>query len=123
MLLNVVASLDLAAIADDEPWARAWCEPEGMIKKTSAGRRLRDVTVAPPHPFDADTALEPTGDGHWRASPPEHWFVARGPNGGYLAAVAARAAEAAAGRLRWPCACCRFADAPGIEAAGAYSRR
>ena len=37
MLLNVVASLDLAAIADDEPWARAWCEPEGMIKKTSAG--------------------------------------------------------------------------------------
>ncbi len=29
---------------------------------------------------------------------PEHWFVARGPNGGFLAAVAARAAEAAAGR-------------------------
>ena len=56
------------------------------------------MTVAPPHPFDADTALEPAGDGRWRASAPEHWFVARGPNGGYLAAVAARAAEAAAGR-------------------------
>ena len=56
------------------------------------------MTVAPPHPFDVDTALEPAGDGRWRASPPEHWFVARGPNGGYLAAVAARAAEAAAGR-------------------------
>jgi acyl-CoA thioesterase len=56
------------------------------------------VTVAPPHPFDADTALEEAGPGRWRVWAPEHWFVARGPNGGYLAAVAARAAEAAAGR-------------------------
>jgi acyl-CoA thioesterase len=56
------------------------------------------VTVAPPHPFDSDTALEEAGPGRWRAWAPEHWFVARGPNGGYLAAVAARAAEAAAGR-------------------------
>jgi acyl-CoA thioesterase len=56
------------------------------------------VTVAPPHAFDADTALEEVGDGAWRAWAPEHWFVARGPNGGYLAAVAARAAEAVAGR-------------------------
>jgi acyl-CoA thioesterase len=56
------------------------------------------VTVAPPHAFDADTALEEAGPGRWRACAPEHWFVARGPNGGYLAAVAARAAEAAAGR-------------------------
>jgi acyl-CoA thioesterase len=29
---------------------------------------------------------------------PEHWFVGRGPNGGFLAALAARAAEAVAGR-------------------------
>jgi acyl-CoA thioesterase len=56
------------------------------------------VTLAPPHAFDADTALEATGDGRWRAWAPEHWFVARGPNGGYLAALAARAAEARAGR-------------------------
>jgi acyl-CoA thioesterase len=56
------------------------------------------VTVAPPHPFDADTALEEVEPGAWRAWAPEHWFVARGPNGGYLAAVAARAAAAAAGR-------------------------
>jgi acyl-CoA thioesterase len=55
------------------------------------------MTIAPPHPFDADTALEEV-DGGWRAWAPEHWFVARGPNGGYLAALAARAAEAAAGR-------------------------
>jgi acyl-CoA thioesterase len=50
------------------------------------------------HPFDADTGLEDAGPGRWRAWAPEHWFVARGPNGGYLAAVAARAAEATAGR-------------------------
>jgi len=56
------------------------------------------LTLAPPHPFDADTALEERGDGRWRGWAPEHWFVARGPNGGYLAAVAARAAEARAGR-------------------------
>jgi acyl-CoA thioesterase len=50
------------------------------------------------HHFDADTALEPAGECAWRAWTPEHWFVGRGPNGGFLAALAARAAEAAAGR-------------------------
>ena len=50
------------------------------------------------HDFDADTALEPLPGGRWRAWAPEHWFVARGPNGGFLAAVAARAAEMASGR-------------------------
>jgi acyl-CoA thioesterase len=48
--------------------------------------------------FDADTALEPQPGGGFRAWAPEHWFVGRGPNGGFLAAVAARAAEGAAGR-------------------------
>jgi acyl-CoA thioesterase len=52
-----------------------------------------DVTA-----FDADTALEPVSGGRWRAWAPDHWFVGRGPNGGFLAGVAARAAEAAAGR-------------------------
>jgi acyl-CoA thioesterase len=56
------------------------------------------LTLAPAHPFDADTALEPAGDGRWTAWAPERWFVARGPNGGFLAALAARAAECAAGR-------------------------
>ncbi len=32
MLLNVIAALDLAAIADDEPWAQRWCEPVGLIQ-------------------------------------------------------------------------------------------
>ena len=50
------------------------------------------------HHFDADTALEPAGDGRWRAQAPARWMVGRGPNGGFLAALAARAAETAAGR-------------------------
>ena len=33
MLLNVIASLDLAAVADSDPWARAWCAPEDLMKK------------------------------------------------------------------------------------------
>jgi acyl-CoA thioesterase len=56
------------------------------------------VTVAPPHHFDADTALEPLAELRWRAWAPEHWFVGRGPTGGFLAALAARAAEAATER-------------------------
>jgi hypothetical protein len=31
MLLNVIASLDLRAIAADEPWAAAWSEPGAML--------------------------------------------------------------------------------------------
>jgi hypothetical protein len=50
------------------------------------------------HPFDADTGLAPAGPERWQAWAPERWFVGRGPNGGFLAALAARAAEAAAGR-------------------------
>jgi len=63
------------------------------------------------HDFDADTALVSQGETSVGSSPrgrtpqlrlqawaPEHWFVARGPNGGFLAAVAARAAEQASGR-------------------------
>jgi AcrR family transcriptional regulator len=32
MLLNVVASLDLQAIAGEEEWARGWCEPGDLIR-------------------------------------------------------------------------------------------
>jgi acyl-CoA thioesterase len=71
------------------------------------------MTVAPPHQFDADTALEPAGERRWRTWVPEHWFVGRGPNGGYLAAVAARAAEAAAGRPLRSLAL-HFAAAPAV---------
>lgn len=60
------------------------------------------------HPFDAATAIDPLDDaGPGDASSPvrfrtvlnREWWVARGPNGGYVAAVMLRAMEAvAAGR-------------------------
>jgi acyl-CoA thioesterase len=52
--------------------------------------------------FDHDTALEPVGPGRWRASVSEHWFVTDGPNGGFLAALAARAMSETAGAGRPP---------------------
>ena len=33
MLLNVIASLDLQAIAEQDEWARAWCEPGELIRR------------------------------------------------------------------------------------------
>ena len=36
MLLNVVAALDLRAIAEDEPWAKAWCSPADLIRLANA---------------------------------------------------------------------------------------
>jgi AcrR family transcriptional regulator len=32
MLLNVIASLDLPAIAERDPWAAAWCAPGDLIR-------------------------------------------------------------------------------------------
>jgi acyl-CoA thioesterase len=45
--------------------------------------------------FDRDTAVEPLGDGLWRATVSDRWAVPRGPNGGYIAALMLRAMEAA----------------------------
>jgi len=36
MLLNVLASLDLGAIADREPWAKAWASPIELILRANA---------------------------------------------------------------------------------------
>ena len=47
--------------------------------------------------FDADTALEPAGEGRWRGVVPPTWSIGTGPNGGFMAALAARAAQSAAG--------------------------
>jgi acyl-CoA thioesterase len=59
---------------------------------------------APPltHPFDLDTAVEDLGGGRFAAEMSERWWVERGPNGGYLAAVILRAVQAAAGPERAP---------------------
>ena len=53
---------------------------------------------APGSEFDADTALEQIDAGRWRGTVDPSWFVTSGPNGGFLAALAARAAELASDR-------------------------
>ena len=45
-----------------------------------------------PYELDADTALERVGDGRYRGEMTDRWTVAAGPNGGYVAAFALRAA-------------------------------
>jgi acyl-CoA thioesterase len=45
--------------------------------------------------FDRDTAVEPLGDGRFRARIDSAWWVLRGPNGGYIAAIVTRAIRAA----------------------------
>jgi hypothetical protein len=47
--------------------------------------------------FDRDTALEAIGDGAYRARIDHGWWVARGPNGGYVAALMLRALGLATG--------------------------
>jgi hypothetical protein len=47
MLLNVVASLDLASIAGEEPWAEGWLDPGAMIELTEEERRAQGLTGAP----------------------------------------------------------------------------
>jgi acyl-CoA thioesterase len=45
--------------------------------------------------FDAETAVQSAGDGAFTAAMDESWWVHRGPNGGYLAAVILRALSVA----------------------------
>jgi acyl-CoA thioesterase len=47
--------------------------------------------------FDADTAIEDLGGGRFAATMSERWWVGKGPNGGYVAAVILRAIQAAGG--------------------------
>ena len=54
------------------------------------------------HPFDLDTAVQDLGDGRFGAEMSERWWVARGPNGGYVSAVVLRAIQAAAAIKRAP---------------------
>jgi acyl-CoA thioesterase len=52
--------------------------------------------------FDADTAVEDLGDGRFAAAMSERWWVGKGPNGGYVAAVILRAIQASASAERAP---------------------
>jgi acyl-CoA thioesterase len=45
--------------------------------------------------LDADTALEPLGDGRWRGAISERWWILQGPYGGYISAMLVRALSAA----------------------------
>ena len=47
--------------------------------------------------FSSDTAVTPAGPGAFVAEIHERWWVGRGPNGGYLAAIILRALEAFVG--------------------------
>jgi acyl-CoA thioesterase len=47
--------------------------------------------------FDRDTSVEAIGDGAFRAHIDRGWWIARGPNGGYLAAILLRALGLATG--------------------------
>jgi acyl-CoA thioesterase len=49
------------------------------------------VTVPAPTRFDRDTAVTPLGGGRFAATMDRGWWIERGPNGGYLAAVLLRA--------------------------------
>ena len=44
--------------------------------------------------FDRDTALTPLGEGRFGVRIDRGWWIIRGPNGGYLAAILAKAAAA-----------------------------
>ncbi len=52
--------------------------------------------------FDADTAVEDLGEGRFAATMSERWWVGKGPNGGYVAAVILRAIQAMADAERAP---------------------
>ena len=56
----------------------------------------------PPSRFAADTAVEALGDGRYAASIHRAWWVAQGPNGGYVAAILLRALNAEVGDASRP---------------------
>jgi acyl-CoA thioesterase len=64
---------------------------------------VSEEAVGPPLPgFDADTAVEDLGGGRFAAAMSERWWVGKGPNGGYVAAVILRAIQASASPDRAP---------------------
>jgi acyl-CoA thioesterase len=52
--------------------------------------------------FEADTAVADLGGGRFAAAMSERWWVGKGPNGGYVAAVLLRAIQASASAERAP---------------------
>ncbi|MFT5443809.1 MAG: acyl-CoA thioesterase [Myxococcota bacterium] len=52
--------------------------------------------------FDQDTAITPNGVGHYDVNINRGWWIIRGPNGGYVAAILAKAADHAVADLNRP---------------------
>jgi hypothetical protein len=63
----------------------------------------RPSTPRAPYTFDVATGVVAAGDGAWTATIDPGWGIGDRPNGGYLLALAARAALAASGHrhLSW----------------------
>jgi acyl-CoA thioesterase len=59
-----------------------------------------DTTALPG--FEADTAIADLGGGRFGAEMSDRWWVGRGPNGGYVAAVILKAIQASASAERAP---------------------
>lgn len=53
------------------------------------------ASEAMPSRFETDTAVERVGDGRFRARIDGGWWIVRGPNGGYIAAIVVNALTAA----------------------------
>ena len=74
--------------------------------------------------FDRDSAVEPRGDGLYRARIDPGWFVVRGPNGGYVAAILLRAlAHAVGDASRAPRSLTVHYTAPPVEGAAEIETR
>ncbi len=52
--------------------------------------------------FDRDTTVTPSGNGRYEVLIDRGWWIIRGPNGGYIAAILAKAAEHAAADTNKP---------------------
>jgi acyl-CoA thioesterase len=61
----------------------------GVVGGSQDAARRRPAVLSAT--FDSDTALHPLGDGRLSGHVPVSWFVGKGPNGGFFAALAARA--------------------------------
>jgi acyl-CoA thioesterase len=74
--------------------------------------------------FERDTAVEPRGDGRYEARIDPGWFVVRGPNGGYVAAILLRAlAHAVGDASRAPRSLTVHYTAPPVEGAAEVETR
>lgn len=65
--------------------------------------------------FDRDTALTPLGDGAQQGRIDRGWWIVRGPNGGYVAAIALKALAAAVAPDRAPRSLTLHYTAPPVE--------